>query len=155
MNEYLIEAYWDRRSKWPCSKWLFTDKNKSRGGEGGGCTLESVALPSQREYITHKKNKKKTQNKTTAPPMNLLNFPRRPSSTRALTSDWHVQVQISDRWPGRQLRGPQVNSIFSEQTDAFLSSLGGEKSPAVTFRGGSLRTLTAGSRLLQALSLSA
>lgn len=30
MNEYLIEAYWGRRSKWPCFKWLFTDKNKSR-----------------------------------------------------------------------------------------------------------------------------
>lgn len=70
MNEYLIEAFWDRRSKWPCPKSSFTDKNKSRGG--GGWKVHAgarwFAQPEGKRY-------RKPQKKTTAQLHQLLNAP--------------------------------------------------------------------------------
>lgn len=72
MNEYLIEAYWGRRSKWPCSKWLFTDKNKSRlhGKNGKAPTREPQFVQPARIYY-----KKTCEDKTTARLINVFNFP--------------------------------------------------------------------------------
>lgn len=72
MNEYLIEAYWGRRSKWPCSKWLFTDKNKSRlqRKNGKAHTREPQFVQPARIYY-----KKTCEDKTTARLINVFNFP--------------------------------------------------------------------------------